>query len=233
MRLSKALAEAGVAARRKCDQLICSGSVSVNGVVVKTPQTDVDPLSDKIAVDGVAVAKEQKLYFILNKPLGFECTHKKIPGKQLVYSIFKDIGGRLFTVGRLDKDTTGLIILTNDGDFANQVIHPSSNITKEYLVKTNKEITHEHLVTISEGTVVQKVHVKPTKVKKVRRNTLKIAVKEGKKHEVRQLAAAAGLKVLELVRIRIGDLQLGSLPVGMFRPLSKKERLTLLANLPK
>ncbi len=233
MRLAKALAQAGIAARRKCDQLILTGKVSVNGIVVKKPQTDVDLKNDKITVDQKNLAREKKFYFAFNKPRGFECTHKKVPGKQLIYSFFKDIEARLFTVGRLDKDTTGLILLTNDGDFANQVIHPSSNIVKEYLVRTNKEITHEHLVALSEGCVIEKVHVKPVKVKKVRRNTFKISVKEGKKREVRLLAEAAGLKVLELVRIRIGGLQLGSLPEGVFRPLKEKERLTLLASVPK
>ena len=233
MRLAKALAQAGVAARRKCDQLILSGKVSVNGQIVKKPMTDVDPSSDQITVDQKKIASEKKFYYAFNKPRGFECTHNRVPGKQHIYSFFKDIEARLFTVGRLDKDTSGLIFLTNDGDFANLVIHPSSNITKEYLVRTNKEITHEHLVALSEGCIVEKTHVKPTRVKKVRKNTLKITVKEGKKHEVRKLAAAAGLKVIELIRIRIGALQLGSLPEGIFRPLSEKERLTLLASVSK
>ena len=231
MRLAKALAQAGVGARRKCDQLILNGYVAVNGVITKKPQTEVDPTKDKLTVNGKEQSGEKKFYFAMNKPRGFECSHEKIPGKKIIYAFFKEVGARLFTIGRLDKDSTGLILLTNDGDFANSVIHPSSGITKEYLVRTDKEITHEHLVAMGAGTTVQNRHVKPVKVKKVRKSTFKITVAEGKKHEVRLLAAAAGLKVYELKRIRIGPLQLGNLPEGEFRPLSSKERLTFFPNM--
>ena len=225
MRIAKALAQSGIAARRKCDELILKGKVTVNGTVVTQPQTVVDPKNDAIAVHGKPIAVEKKLYYIKNKPKGFECSHKKVPGKQIVYSLFSEIGARLFSVGRLDKETTGLLIFTNDGDFANRIIHPSANITKEYLLKAHRDITHDDLVTIGQGIEIDGVHVRPTKVKKVRKTTLKIAVKEGKKHEVRKLAAAADLKVLELTRLRIGNLQLGNLPEGMFRALTEKERL--------
>lgn len=223
MRIAKALAQSGIAARRKCDELILKGKVTVNGKVITQPQTDVDPKSDTIAVFGNPITIEKKLYYIMNKPRGFECSHKKVPGKKIVYSLFREIGARLFSVGRLDKETTGLLIFTNDGDFANRIIHPSSNITKEYLLKAHRDITHDDLVKIGQGIEIDGTHVRPTKVKKVRKNTLKIAVKEGKKHEVRKLAAATNLKVLELTRLRIGNLQLGNLPEGLFRPLTSKE----------
>jgi len=226
MRLNKALAEAGVAARRTCDHLIFSGKVAINGIVCKRPQMQVSP-TDQITVNDKLVDSQKKVYYVMNKPRGFECTHKRPIGKKIVYDLVSEHHSRLFSVGRLDRDTTGLLILTNDGDFANQVIHPSSNITKEYLVKTNAEITHEHLVAMSQGTEIEGVFVKPKKVKKVRRNTFKITVKEGKKREVRLIAAAAGLEVLELKRIRIGNLELGNLPEGVIQPLSQKQRASL------
>ncbi len=226
MRLNKALAEAGVAARRTCDHLIFSGKVAVNGLVCKKPQTQVES-TDKITIDGKPIDSQKKVYFVMNKPRGFECTHKRPIGKKIVYDLLSEHHSRLFSVGRLDRETTGLLILTNDGDFANQIIHPSSNITKEYLVRTDAEITHEHLVKMSTGIEIDGVFVKPKRVKKVRRNTFKICVKEGKKHEVRLIASSAGLEVLELKRIRIGNLELGKLPEGAVQTLTGKQRESL------
>ncbi len=222
MRLNKALAEAGVAARRTCDHFIFSGRVCINGEICKRPQTQVEK-GDRITVDDKPIDAQKKVYYIMNKPRGFECSHKRPIGKKIVYDLLAGHHSRLFSVGRLDKDTTGLLLLTNDGDFANRVIHPSSNITKEYLVRTTAEITHEHLIALGAGCEVEGVFVKPNKVKKVRRNTFKITVSEGKKREVRVLAENAGLKVLELKRIRIGALQLGNLPEGAFRPLTSHD----------
>lgn len=227
-RLSKVLAQCGVAARRKCEELIFAGKVKVNGEVIRVPQTPVDLSSDEILVNGKKVALENHLYFILNKPAGYVCTSKSTSKTKSVLELFKDIPERLFTVGRLDKDTQGIILVTNDGHFANQVIHPSKNVSKEYLAKTDKEITAEHLIAISNGAVVEGVFVKPLKVVKVRRGTLKITVGEGKKREVRVLLESSGLEVKELTRLRIGSLQLGSLPMGHYRPLTEKEKKALL-----
>src|SRR5271169_5561850 len=125
-RLSKALAAAGVASRRACEELIFKGKVTVNGEIVIVPQTLVSWEKDEISVDGVPLKTEQgKVYFILNKPKGYICSSARIGSKKLVVDIFQNLPYRLFTVGRLDRDTTGLLIITNDGHFANQVIHPS------------------------------------------------------------------------------------------------------------
>ena len=226
-RLSKALAAAGIASRRACEELIFKGRVKVNGEVIKVPQTLVDFTSDKISVDETLIRSEQeKIYYMLNKPAGYLCTNAR-PGKQrIIFDLVPD-GARLFSIGRLDKDTEGLILLTNDGHFANQVIHPSSNITKEYLVKALQEITPEHLETLSEGARVDDRWIKPVSVTKVRKGTFKIVVKEGRKHEVRIIAERADLKVVELRRIRIGSLLLGTLPLGDFRPLSENDKKLL------
>lgn len=222
-RLSKVLAACGVAARRKCEDLIFAGKVTVNGTIVLVPQTPVSLKKDKITVEGKEIKSQpKKVYFMLNKPYGLLCTSKEAAGENSVLTLF-DEDLRIFTVGRLDKDTTGLLLVTNDGPFANAVIHPSNNISKEYLAKTDKDITDEHLKALASGGIVEGVWVKPLSVEKVRRGTLKMAVSEGKKREVRSLLEYVGLKVLELKRIRIGPLVLGALPEGSYRSLTETE----------
>jgi 23S rRNA pseudouridine2605 synthase len=224
-RLSKALAAAGIASRRACEELIFAGRVSVNGTVVLVPQTPVDWETDAITVDGKLLTQEEsKVCYLLNKPKGYICSSKKTSNTKIVLDLFEEVDQRLFTVGRLDQDTEGLLIVTNDGQFANRVIHPSSNIHKEYLVKADKELTFEHLAAITNGTQVEGTFVRPVKVTKVRRGTLKIIISEGKKREVRSLLAAAGLETLELTRIRIGSLPLGDLAVGQWRAMTEKDK---------
>lgn len=225
-RLSKVLAGAGVASRRACEELIFQGLVKVNGSIVKVPQTMVDLEKDEVMVRGNPVKQsEDKVYYLLNKPSGYICSAKRTSSQsKLVLDLFHDEGHRLFTVGRLDKDTEGLLLVTNDGHFANKVIHPSSDIHKEYLVKTNQEVTHDHLVAISQGTLVEGAFVRPVRVEKVRRVTLKVVISEGKKREVRMLLDAVGLKTESLIRIRLGGLRLGPLPSGAWRSLSDNEK---------
>lgn len=223
-RLSKYLAAAGIASRRASEELIFAGKVKVNGVVIKVPQTLVGD-KDKIVVEGKSVGTaEKKVYYLLNKPAGYICTSARSPNSKIVLDLFEGVEERIFTVGRLDKDTEGLLLVTNDGHFANSVIHPSRNIHKEYLAKTDHEITHEHLVAISNGTLVEGTFVKPIRVTKIRKGTVKVVVAEGKKREVRLLLEAAGLAVQHLTRIRIGGLILGRLPVGSWRELTEKDK---------
>jgi 23S rRNA pseudouridine2605 synthase len=223
-RLSKVMAAAGVASRRACEDLIFSGRVKVNGELIKIPQTLVDH-TDKIAVDNQMIKSdsEPKVYYMLNKPRGYVCSTVGSQSTKLVLDLFEDVNHRLFTIGRLDKDTSGLLLVTNDGHFANRVIHPSSNINKEYLAKTDQEITPDHLAAISNGTLVEGVYIKPIRVTKVRKGTLKVVISEGKKREVRILMENAGLTVLELKRIRIGGLHLGALPEGSWRTITESE----------
>src|SRR5271170_1804517 len=224
-RLSKALAASGVASRRAAEELIFEGRVKVNGQVVKVPQTMVDWEKDNILVDESPIrGEEKKVYFILNKPHGYVCSSTPLGTKKLVVDLFAHLNLRLFTVGRLDRDTTGLLLVTNDGHFTNKVIHPSSNISKEYLVKTSQEITDLHLKDISKGTYIESSWIKPVKVEKVRKGTLKVVVKEGKKREVRLLVQNAGLDILELSRTRIGGLRLGPIPEGTFREMTDSDK---------
>lgn len=229
-RLSKALAAAGVASRRACEELIFAGRVHVNGEIVKIPQTLVDWEQDQILVDSEPVRGEQKkAYYMLNKPKGYICSSIRPGSQPIILDLFPNPHERLFTVGRLDKDSQGLLLVTNDGHFANRVIHPSSCILKEYVVKTLQEITADTLATLAEGARVDHRWVRPAFVSKVRRGTFKISVKEGKKHEVRIIAERAGLKVLELTRIRIGRLVLGSLPEGTFKALSEQDKALIFS----
>uniref|UniRef100_A0A453ISH7 RNA-binding S4 domain-containing protein n=1 Tax=Aegilops tauschii subsp. strangulata TaxID=200361 RepID=A0A453ISH7_AEGTS len=212
-RLAKVLAAAGVASRRTCEELIFQGKVTVNGSVCTAPQTKVDISKDSIYVNGNRISKKlpPKLYFAVNKPKGYICSSGE---EKSVISLLDDyLKGwnklqpgvpkpRLFTVGRLDVATTGLIIVTNDGEFAQKVSHPSSNITKEYVVTIDGAVHKKHLVAISGGTVIDGVKVVPDLVEPLdaqadtKRTRLKIVVHEGRNHEVRELVQNAGLKAV-------------------------------------
>lgn len=221
IRLNKYLQLCGIASRRKSDELIFSGQVRVNGQIVDTPFTRIQE-TDTVTVNHKPIKKEEeKVYFLLNKPKGYLCTNA--PGNRRVIDLFKAYPYRLFTVGRLDKDTEGLILVTNDGDFAQRVIHPSHDIEKEYIAQVNEPLTEQHLKQIAKGTRVEEVFVKPILVEKMKSDVVKIIVSEGKKREVRCLIADAGLETVALKRVRIGNLHLGALQVGHFRPLKPSE----------
>jgi len=243
IRLNKFLAHSGIASRRKVEDIILSKSVKVNGRIEDLPQTLIDPEVDIVKVNDKVIKEEKKYYFILNKPKGFICSNQKNPKNHsssnfsskkkksnkkkskeyLVTDLFKDYQARLFTVGRLDKDTTGLLIVTNDGDFANRVIHPSSNLEKEYFVKVKENLLDNHLKKISKGTFVENKFIKPKKVIKTTRKTMRIMVTEGKKREIKVFIQKANLTLLELHRVRIGNLKLANIPFGYYKKSSLKE----------
>lgn len=229
-RLSKVLAGFGVASRRACEKLIFSKRVKVNGKTAIEPQMGVNADTDIILVDNQPVNKNiDSIYLIFHKPRGLVCSHNKAVHKKIIYDFFGEESSRLFSVGRLDKDTSGLLIMTNDGAFAQEVIHPSSDIAKEYIVKTNKEILDSHLKIIQKGCQVEGKWVSPAKVLKVRRGTLKVIVKEGRKREVRHLVENADLQIVELKRVAIGNLKLGTLKEGTYRPLTEHEKEQIFA----
>jgi len=223
MRLSKFLAQAGICSRRHAEKLIVDGRVKVNNTLATLPQTDVDPSKDKISVDNKKIEfAEEKIYFILNKPKGYICSNKRFSNQKIVTDLFKEFPHRLFTVGRLDKDTTGLIFITNDGHFAQSLIHPSKDITKEYVALVKQPITDEHLKKLKNGAPIDNVWITPVKVKKTNVNTVHITVKEGKKHEIKHFIQRAKLDLLHLSRIRIGDYHLGSLKEGSYKRFRPK-----------
>lgn len=229
-RIAKVMAAAGIASRRHAEVMISEGRVKINGKLCLHPSDKVDIETDIVEVDDKQIEGfEEKQYFLLNKPAGYECTSREgRRTKKIVVNLFKNADARLFTVGRLDRDTTGLLIVTNDGHFANRVIHPSNNVEKEYLVKVTQEVEAEHLFALTKGCVVEDTFVKPKRVTKVRRGTIKIVVMEGKKREVRIMVKEAGLELVSLARIRMGDLTLGQLDEGCYRPLTEREKELLV-----
>jgi 23S rRNA pseudouridine2605 synthase len=228
-RLSKIMAQAGIASRRHCEDIIFKGRVTVNGEVVLTPQTMVDA-SDIITVDGRDMPEiEEKVYYLLNKPRGYLCSNTPGQQKKIVLDLFNSSPHRLFTVGRLDKETTGLLIVTNDGQFSQHVIHPSSDIEKEYVAEVNRPLSSEHLKIIRQGTRVEGTFVKPKQVKKIGNTSVLVIVKEGKKREVRHLIQHAGLSVKHLTRTRIGQLSLKDLPEGKWRAMTEQEKQQIFA----
>ncbi|URE04575.1 ribosomal large subunit pseudouridine synthase [Musa troglodytarum] len=227
-RLSKVLAAAGVASRRSCEELIFEGKVTVNGSVCTSPQSRVDLAKDSIYVNGNRLSKKlpPKLYFALNKPKGYICSG--VEDSKSVVSLFGDFlknwsksnpglpKPRLFTVGRLDVATTGLIIVTNDGDFAQRISHPSSELRKEYIATVDGKVNRRHLGALSEGTKVEGVHCIPDLVELLSnqpdasRPRLRIVVHDGRNHEVRELVKIAGLQLYSLKRVGIGGFRLPS-----------------------
>ncbi len=227
-RLNKILSDAGIAARRKCDDLIRNGKVSVNGKIIIAPYFRADLTKDFIKVNNIRVKTHiEKLYYFLNKPKGYLCANSDLKNRKTIFDLFPK-RTRLFSAGRLDKETCGLIFVTNDGKLAQRMIHHSFGLDKEYVVKTEEFITHEHLIKMSGGMWIERAFVKPKKVIKVRKNCFKIIVSDGKKHEVRLIAASAGLTIIELKRVRIGPFTLGALPEGAYRKLSPSEKKVLL-----
>lgn len=242
-RLSKVLAKAGVASRRGSEEVIFEGRVTVNGAICKTPQTLVDPLKDAIYIDGNSLPKKlpPKLYFALNKPKGYICSSGEDDSKSVLSLldeylkiwIKRNTGvpkPRLFTVGRLDVATSGLILVTNDGEFAQKVAHPSSGLTKEYVAAVEGKVTKRHLQAISEGTLVEGVHCTPVAVELIsaqaneRKQRLRIVVCEGRNHEVRHLIEKAGLELYSLKRVRIGDFKLPQdLSIGKHQVLGEAQ----------
>jgi len=222
-RLSKVMAQAGVASRRHCEEIIFAGRVTVNGKTTVLPQTMVDSY-DHISIDGKKLPSiEKKIYYLLNKPKGYLCTNET-GDHQRVIDIFAQSPQRLFTVGRLDKDTTGLIIVTNDGHYAQQVIHPSSDIEKEYIAQVNKPLTEKLMRIIAKGTEVEGVFVRPKSVKAIGPRSVKIVVTEGRKREVRIIIENAELSVIDLKRTRIGGLMMGKLLVGTWRTMTEMDK---------
>lgn len=249
LRLNKALAAAGVASRRGADEMIFAGRIAVNGAVVREPGTQINLSKDKLALDGRPVsmmAANKKYYFAMNKPKGYICSNKgdgsEGSGDRLVVDLFAEwLKGwksrhpgsgappRLFTVGRLDVASVGLIFITNDGDWAQSVQHPSSELTKEYMVTLNKRPGKTELETMAAGCEIDGVQVTPVAVgiddsDNSKTSRLRVILAEGRNREVRRLVEAAGLQVLQLRRVRIGGYRLPrTLKFGQFVELRPHE----------
>ena len=222
MRLQKFLSSAGVCSRRKGEEYIEKGLVSVNGKTVITPGTKVDPEKDRVEFNGKKVSiKAITIYIALNKPVSYETTCKKGRGK-IVLDIVK-IPERIYPVGRLDKDSEGLILLTNDGRLHHRLSHPSFEHEKEYDVTTKKQIPDKDLKTMAGGMRLKEFKTMPCKIKRLSPDSFAITLKEGKNRQIRKMVEHTGNEVVKLKRQRITNIKLGGLQTGKWRHLSEKE----------
>lgn len=228
IRLQKHLSECGIASRRKAEELISLGKVKVNGHVASLGDK-VDPKRDKVTVRGKTVVSggNQKMYIMLHKPRGFVTTLSDEKGRKCVTDLVKDAGQRLFPVGRLDMNSEGLLIMTNDGDFANKLTHPSSHVNKTYRVTVKGSVEEEMLLSLREGIMLDGKKTLPCDVfiaeRKTDRTVLIFIIQEGRNRQIRRMCEAVKLEVLRLKRTEIAGVKLGMLPQGSWRELNEKE----------
>jgi len=233
-RLQKILAQAGVASRRTAEGYIKAGRVAVDGEVVTEMGLQLDPNHHRITFDGKPISREEALvYILLNKPAGYVTTLSDPQGRPLVTSLLRDVKERVFPVGRLDLDTEGALILTNDGELGNQIIHPKYEINKTYVATVKGRPDRHRLRQLEEGIMLDGHRTWPAKTRVVRGDekatAIEIIIHEGKKRQVRKMFAAIGHPVLHLQRTAYGNLRLGKLPLGSYRYLNQKDLALIFA----
>ncbi|MFZ0034126.1 MAG: pseudouridine synthase [Sedimentisphaerales bacterium] len=225
-RLQKVLAAAGIASRRKCEELICSGVVQVNGKVVNKLPVFVDPDKDIIIADGRRIRAAHKVYFLLNKPKGVVCTNSDPQGRKKAIDIVR-VRERIFCVGRLDIESTGIIILTNDSELANRLTHPRYGLAKTYVVGVRGEIGGEQIEKLKRGVWLAEGKTGRAAMKVLKRSykesLVEVTIREGLNRQVRRMFAKMGLPVRLLTRTRIGKIDARGLGIGKFRALTKAE----------
>jgi 23S rRNA pseudouridine2605 synthase len=226
-RLNKLLAHAGVGSRRQCDALIRAGRVVIDGRPVHDLGTKVDPEAQHVSVDGHAVKIERLVYWLVNKPRGVVCTNFDPAGRVRAIDLVPHVEQRVYTVGRLDEMSEGLLLLTNDGDLAFQLMHPRFGVEKTYLVQVQGQPSKADLAQLLQGVFLAEGKVRAHRVRRVKRQGestwLRIVLAEGKNREIRRMLARLGHKVLTLKREAIGPIQLDRLPKGKARRLSGTE----------
>jgi 23S rRNA pseudouridine2605 synthase len=226
-RLNKYLAHAGVGSRRYCDDLIAQGRVRLDGQVVREMGTRIDPESQQVVVDGHAIEAERLVYWLVNKPRGYLCTNHDPAGRPRALDLVPHVSQRIYTVGRLDEDSEGLLLMTNDGDLAFKLMHPRFGVRKTYLVQVAGKPGRDDIAKLLEGVWLSDGHVKAKRVKRLRSQGdstwLEIVLAEGKNREVRRMLAKLEHKVMRLKRIAIGPLHIDRLPRGKSRKLKPDE----------
>jgi pseudouridine synthase len=230
VRLQKFLSEAGACSRRKGEAHILAGDVTVNGMVVSTLGTKVDPEADVVHLNGMPVGKpDRHIYVMLNKPEGIvtSCEHRGEP----VVTDLVNLPQRLFPVGRLDKDSTGLLLMTNDGRIHHRLSHPSFDHEKEYDVTVQRPLADQDLAAMEKGMPLSGVMTRPARVHRLSGNRFRIVLKEGKNRQIRRMVKKVGNRVVRLHRIRVADLKLGDLAKGSWRHLRPEELRRLLKKL--
>lgn len=236
IRLQKHLSACGIASRRKAEELIEAGKVRINGKIA-TLGDKVDPKRDKITVRGKNVVPvTKKVYIMLHKPRGYVTTLSDEFDRKNVSDLVKDVGVKVFPVGRLDRDSEGLLIMTNDGELANVITHPSSHVNKTYRVTVSGSVDDEQIKKLCEGIVIEGKKTLPCDVfvieRRDDRTVLNFIIQEGRNRQIRKMCDAVGLKVLRLKRIEIAGVKLGGLKSGSWRELNERE-LTRLENISK
>jgi 23S rRNA pseudouridine2605 synthase len=222
-RLQKFLSQAGVASRRHAEEMIQKGMVKVNDQVVRTLGTKVDPAKDKVMVNNRPLSVNTLIYLALNKPKRYMTTRNDPRKRRTIYDLLPaDLKNKVWPVGRLDFDTEGLLLLTNDGELTQQLTHPSKEHEKEYEVQLDKEVSEGRLEKIKTGMSIDGEMTAPAKVK-ANGTTVYITIHEGKNRQVRKMFGSFGYSVRNLRRIRIGKLKLGDLPSGRYKEIKKEE----------
>jgi pseudouridine synthase len=237
IRLQKYLAQCGIASRRKAETLIADGRIVVDGQVVVDMGTKIDPLRQHVLFDGKPVQKEDaKVYILLNKPKGYVTTLSDPQGRPIVTSLIKNISARLFPVGRLDLDTEGALILTNDGEFAQRILHPRFEVTKTYEALVAGFPSDKELQALEKGILLDGKMTAPASLQRVKRTSrstlIKTIIHEGRKRQVKNMFRAIDHPVLHLKRIAYGNLQLGNLAMGSYRELTPKDLKKIFKNIP-
>lgn len=234
-RIQKIISESGYCSRRKAEELISAGRVKVNGRPCKLGDK-ADISQDIISIDGENIytpTKRELVYYMLNKPRGYVTTASDELERRCVMDLIKDVTERVFPIGRLDRNSEGLLLLTNDGDLANRIMHPSGHVAKTYRVTVRPDITEEQLTQLTSGVVIDGVKTLPASAtvltKEEGRVVLLLTIREGRNRQIRKMCEAVGLEVARLKRISIGPIKLGMLQPGEYRELTTQE-ITALKN---
>lgn len=235
VRLQRFLAEAGAASRRGAEDMIREGRVAVNGKPVTVMGVKIEPDRDKVTLDGQVLRPQKKLYVALNKPLGYTCTRRDPHATHVVGELLPKEWTNLYPVGRLDRDSEGLLFLTNDGDFCLHLTHPRYGVTKRYLATVAGRVEPAMLGRFRAGITSgeDRLHIRDGRILKVTpgESLVELVLTEGRYHEVRRLFASEGLEIIRLVRTQIGPIKLGELRSGRWRTLTPGELKTLLTPL--
>ncbi len=224
IRLNKYIADCGIASRRSAERFILQGLVKVNGDLVTELGTKIDVENDRVEVSDQLInqSTNQPVVLMLNKPAGYVCTSRKFKGEKNILDLI-NLEQRVYPVGRLDKDSTGLLLLTNDGDLALKLTHPRYEKEKEYEVEVDHEISSEFIDEMQQGVTLEDGTTLPAKVKQLSYTAFSIVLGQGKKRQIRRMCQELGYRVVGLNRVRINKLELGDLAVGDYRILSEKE----------
>ncbi len=225
--LERVLSKAGIGSRTEARKWISEGRVRVNGRAVTNPDQWIDLQRDRVAFDGKPLRKTERTYLLLYKPKGYLTTYRDPQGRPTIYDLLPDRDRYLFPVGRLDLDTSGLLILTNDTAFAERLTNPDYKVSKTYLVKASKHLSDEQLDQLRHGIALRDGPTRPARVQRIResggRTIFEIRITEGRNRQVRRMVEALDAKVLKLVRVAIGPIRIGDLPIGKTRALTAQE----------